>query len=82
MLIRAEDQFKSGYHHELDMSPVLGPDEMYYYQSLIGVMRWMIEIGHKRYEYQDVSIIITLSNDKTGAFGGGPTYYGLPEAQV
>ena len=27
------------------MSPVLGPDEASYYQSLIGVIRWMIEIG-------------------------------------
>ena len=40
---RAENPFESGYCPELDMSPVLRPDEAFYYQSLIGVMRWMIE---------------------------------------
>ena len=41
----ADNQFKSDYCPELDVSLVLGPDEASYYQSLIGVMRWMIEIG-------------------------------------
>ena len=42
---RAENPFKSVYCSELDMSPVLGPDEASYHQPLMGVMIWMIEIG-------------------------------------
>ena len=42
---RADDSFKSGYCTEFDVSLVSRPDEASYYQSLIGVMRWMIEIG-------------------------------------
>ena len=34
----AENPFKYGYCPELDVSPVLGPDEASYYQSLRGVM--------------------------------------------
>ena len=41
----ADNLFKSGLFPELDASPVLGPYEISYYQSLIGVMRWIIEIG-------------------------------------
>ena len=42
---RADNLFESGYCPELDVYPVLGPHEASCYQSLIGVMRWMIEIG-------------------------------------
>ena len=41
---RADNPFESGYSTELDVSPVLGPEKASYYQSLIEVMRWMIEI--------------------------------------
>ena len=34
-----------GYEPELDTSPELPPDEASYYNSIIGVMRWMVEIG-------------------------------------
>ena len=42
---RAENPFESGYCPKLDMSPILGPNEVSYYQSVIGIMRWMIDIG-------------------------------------
>ena len=28
------------------VSPLLSPEEAYYYQNIIGVMRWMVELGH------------------------------------
>ena len=43
---RAENPVKSVYCPQLDVKPVLGPDEVSYCQSLIGVMRRRIEIGH------------------------------------
>ena len=34
-----------GYEAELDTSTLCDPEEASYFQSIIGVMRWMIEIG-------------------------------------
>ena len=33
------------YRPELDVSPVLGAQDSTYYQSLVGILQWMIEIG-------------------------------------
>ena len=30
----------------MDVSPFLSPDKAYYYQTIIGVMRWMVKLGH------------------------------------
>ena len=34
-----------GYRPEIDTSDELGPEEGAYYQSLIGILRWMVELG-------------------------------------
>jgi hypothetical protein len=34
-----------GYEPELDETPALDPDRASYFQSIIGVMQWMCEIG-------------------------------------
>jgi len=36
---------QAGYCPELDVSSVLGPEQANYYQSLIGVLRWAVELG-------------------------------------
>jgi hypothetical protein len=36
---------RGGYRPELDVSPVLGPEQANYYQSLIGILRWAVELG-------------------------------------
>jgi hypothetical protein len=42
---------------ELDITPILGPDQANYYQSLIGVLCWVVELG--RIDIQiDVSLFI------------------------
>lgn len=33
------------YRPEIDVSPELDPEDAAYYQSLIGVLRWMVEMG-------------------------------------
>ena len=42
---RAETPLQSSYRPELDVSPELGPVEAAYYQSLIGILCWIIELG-------------------------------------
>ena len=41
---KAENPFVIGYSAELDESPVLSPSLVLYYQSQIGIMRWMVEL--------------------------------------
>jgi hypothetical protein len=41
----AETPMQTSYRPELDVSPELEPNEASYYQLLIGVLRWMVELG-------------------------------------
>lgn len=41
----AANAFPTGYEAEIDVSDLCGPDEASYYQSIIGVLRWIVEIG-------------------------------------
>ena len=42
---RADTPLRTAYRPELDVSPVLDPTEAVYYQSLVGVLCWMVELG-------------------------------------
>ena len=42
---RVSTPMKSGYRPEIDISDELDDAEATYYQSLIGVLRWMVELG-------------------------------------
>ena len=41
----APNPFVGGYRSETDTTDPLDPDQASYYQTMIGVMRWMVEIG-------------------------------------
>ena len=42
---RADNPFVIGYEPSLDVSPLLTPDEASYYNTMIGVLRWIVELG-------------------------------------
>ena len=42
---RASTPMKNGYKPELDITPELSPTQAAYYQSLIGILRWTVELG-------------------------------------
>ena len=42
---RAETPLQTSYRSELDVTPELGTADAAYYQSLIGMLRWMVELG-------------------------------------
>jgi len=42
---KAEAPFKTGYRPEIDVSRELVGDEASYCQSLIGILRWIVELG-------------------------------------
>ena len=52
---RAEAPFKPGYRPEVDISSELGPEEASYYQSLIGMLRWVVELGRV-----DISLEVSM----------------------
>ena len=41
----APNPFVGGYRPETDMTDPLDPDRAPYYHTMVGVMRWMVEIG-------------------------------------
>jgi hypothetical protein len=45
LLKRAPTPFENDYAPELDTTPVLDPAQANFYQSQIGVLRWMVELG-------------------------------------
>ena len=45
LIANAPNPFPLGYERCMDVSPFLLPDEAYYFQTIIGVMRWMVELG-------------------------------------
>ena len=45
LLMRTNNSFLMGYYPEPVVSPAFRQDEASHYQFLIGVMRWMMEIG-------------------------------------
>ena len=42
---KAENPFEMGYDQELHTSSELDPDAASYYLTIIGILRWMIELG-------------------------------------
>ena len=45
MPCKAETHMKTSYRPELDITPELDPILAAYYMSLIGILRWMVELG-------------------------------------
>ena len=42
---KATSPFRGDYRPEIDLSTELNPKQAAYYQSLIGVLRWIVELG-------------------------------------
>ena len=45
----APNPFPMGYEPSMDTSALLEPEQASHYQTIIGVMRWMVEIGRMPY---------------------------------
>ena len=42
---KAETPLRATYRPELDLSPELGHEDATYYQSLIGILHWIVDLG-------------------------------------
>ena len=45
LISNAHNPFPLGYEPCMDVSLLFSPDEASYFQTIIGVMRWMVELG-------------------------------------
>jgi hypothetical protein len=45
LVAKASTPLSNGYRPEIDMSPELGDADASYFHSLIGVLRWIVELG-------------------------------------
>eukprot|EP00957_Ditylum_brightwellii_P137244 10463923-Ditylum_brightwellii.AAC.1 len=45
MPVKAETPIRASYRPELDITPALSPVDSVYYQSLIGILWWMVKLG-------------------------------------
>ena len=55
MLDKPQTPMRTDYRAELDVSPLLTPDQVNYYMSLIGILRWAVELGRL-----DIYVDVTL----------------------
>ncbi|KAI2493075.1 Reverse transcriptase (RNA-dependent DNA polymerase) [Fragilaria crotonensis] len=58
LLSNAKTPLASGYRPELDMSAELGSRQLNYYQGLIGILRWICELGRLDILMPVVSIML------------------------
>jgi len=65
----------SDYRPKCDASPELAPEEATYYQSLIGVVRWIVEMGSDQGLYD----VIICCNAKRRSFAASVSYLCIPE---
>jgi hypothetical protein len=54
---KAETPLRTSYRPELDVTPELSPQEAVYYQSLIGILRWIVELGRV-----DICLEVSMSS--------------------
>jgi hypothetical protein len=66
---RADTPMNASYRPELDVSPELNAETSNYYQSLIGVPRWAVEIGRINIT-TEVSMLAGQIFSSGGSFNG------------
>jgi len=62
----ADKPFTTGYHPELDVTPELMPEKANYYQEMIGVLRWAVELGRIDIHVQVALLSQYLANPREG----------------
>ena len=63
---KALNLMTNGYRHEIDISYVLGPEDEAYYQSLIGVSRWIFEHGRVDINVEASGLSLQLAIPREG----------------
>ena len=76
---KADTLLTTTYRPELDVSRELNEVDAAYYQSLIGILRWMVELGRVDVCVGSVHDVITPCITQRRSFGASFAYFCLPE---
>ena len=68
----------SGYRPEIDITTELGEEDTAYFHSLIGVLRWIVELGRVDINVE-ASMLSTLGNAKRRTHSRSPTRLHIPK---
>ena len=79
LIANAPNPFLLGYKPCMDVSPLLSPDEASYFQTIIGVMRWMVDLGIIDIAVEVSQLSSFLAMPKKGAFSKCTANYVLLE---
>ena len=60
MSTKAKNPFVSVYHPELDDSPELDANDTMFYQEIVGMLRWAVELDHS-----DINLKVSLMSSHT-----------------
>ncbi len=63
---KAPTPLLSGYHPEIDVSSKLGESEASYFPSLVGVLRWIVELGRVDINVQVLMMSLHLALPRAG----------------
>ena len=66
LIANAPNLFPLGYEPCMDVSPLLSPDEASYFQTIIGVMIWMVELGRIDFAVEVSQIYSFLAMPRQG----------------
>ena len=79
---KAPTPMSNEYHPKIDISPELNATDASYYQSLIGILRWVVELGLADIT-TEVSILLSyLALPREGNFETNVSYVCLCEEAV
>ena len=77
--VKAPTPFNSGYRPEVDVSPELNATDAAYFQSLIGVLRWIVELGRVDVNTEASMLASCMALPRKGALGTGVPYICISE---
>ena len=63
---KAKTPYVTGYRPEMDTSPLLGDVQANYYQNLIGILRWSVELGRIDIYYEVATLSSFLVQPRQG----------------
>ena len=64
----AKAPLRGGYQPEFDLSEILGPDAANWFQNLIGILNWIVELGRVDINNSMARLSTFLSNPRAGHF--------------
>ena len=63
---KTEKSYAIGYDLEMDVKPELGPDTASYIQTIIGILRWIVEHGRNNLKFTVLLLLLHIALPREG----------------